>query len=364
MLDLADLRDLVPGELTVLGELGGSNRSEVHRVRAGTDTVVVKRFTGDREGFPREAAALSVLPPGAPAPKILAVRAEPPILVLADAGTGPSVADLLLADDPAAARDGLLGWAEAIARLHDCTVDRGDAFRAALAARTDQPVSTLAEEIEETVVALGAHCADVGVPVPAGAWDDLRGLHARLAAGPAVLSPGDTCPDNNVATPAGRVLVDFESAQWCHPAWDVAYLIVPWPTCWCAWRLPDEIAAQAVRRYRETSALPWAGSPEFGADVRAAGMVWAILTVTMFLPRALADDPPLPDPAKRMPTRRSLILNRLATVSDLGDTDLSVLADALHAALMARWGSVPLPYAPAFRSRPESPNPRRPSDGR
>jgi aminoglycoside phosphotransferase (APT) family kinase protein len=350
VIDLADLRDLVPGELTVLGELGGSARSEVHRVRAGTETVVIKRFTGDRESFPREAAALSVLPPGAPAPQLLAVRAEPPTLVLADAGTGPSVADLLLADDPAAARDGLLSWAEAIARLHDCTVDRGAAFRAALADRTDQPVSTFARHIEETAAALDARCADLGVPVPAGAWDDLRGLHARLATGPAALSPGDTCPDNNVATPAGRVLVDFEGAQWCHPAWDVAYLVVPWPTCWCAWRLPDEVAEQALRRYQETSTQAWAGSPDFRADIRAAAAVWAMLTVTTFLAQALADDPPLANPAKRMPTRRSLILNRLAAVESYPAPALSALAEGLRAALVAQWGETPLPYAPAFRS--------------
>ena len=44
---------------------------------------------------------------------------------------------------------------------------------------------------------------------------------------------------------AGRrrvVLVDFEGAEWRHVAWDVAYLRVPWPTCWCSWRMPDAVA--------------------------------------------------------------------------------------------------------------------------
>jgi hypothetical protein len=77
-------------------------------------------------------------------------------------------------------------------------------------------------------------------------------------------------------------------------------------------------------------------------------MVWAILTVNMFLPRALADDPPLPDPAKRMPTRRALILNRLAAVASYPASSLSALAEALRAALVTRWGEAPLLYAPAF----------------
>jgi Phosphotransferase enzyme family len=346
--DVADLHDLLPSELTVVGDLGGSSRSQVHRVRTGDGTVVVKRFTGDRGGFPREAAALSVLPPEAPVPRLLGVRDDPPAVVLSDVGTGPSVADLLLGDDPGAARDGLLGWAEAVARLHDSTVDHGAAFRAALAQRTDQPVSTVAEETEEAVVAIEAHCCELGVTVPAGAWDELRGLGARLATGPAALSPGDVCPDNNVATPVGRVLLDFENAQWCHPAWDVACLVVPWPTCWCSWRLPDEVAEQAIRRYRERSTLPWAGSDDFRPDIDAAAVAWAMLTTAPFLPRALADDPPRADPAKQMPTRRSLILNRLGSASRHRPGALSDLAGELRATLLARWGEAPLPYAPAF----------------
>jgi hypothetical protein len=67
--------------------------------------------------------------------------------VLSDLGTGSSVADVLLGDDQEAARDALLSWASTVARLHDSTVDRGAAFRAALAERTDQPVSTLGPEM-------------------------------------------------------------------------------------------------------------------------------------------------------------------------------------------------------------------------
>jgi hypothetical protein len=324
----------------VIGDaLGGSNRSTVHRVRAGEGTVIVKQFASPEGGFPREAAALSVLPPDAPTPRLLGVRASPPTIVLADAGTGPSVADALLGDDPAVARESLLSWASTLARLHDSTVDRGEAFRAALAARTDEPASLAAVEIGETVETLTARCADLGV---AGAGDELRELGARLTGGPAVLSPGDTCPDNNVAVPGGRVLIDFENAQWRHPAWDVSYLSVPWPTCWCSWRLPASVAEEAIGRYREASALPWARSDDFRPDVEAATTVWAFVSTAMLLGRALGDDPPPADPRKRMPTRRAMILHRLGAVRG------SQLARDLRAALVSRWGEVPLAYAPAF----------------
>jgi hypothetical protein len=351
--DLVELRHLLPGDLTVLGELGGSSRSRVHRVRLADATVIVKRFTADGGGA-REAAALSVLPPGAPSPRLPGESTHPSAVVVSDAGTGRSVADDLLGADPDTARAAVLSWAQAIAGLHDCTAGLGDAFRAALAARTDQPVATLAAEIERAGTALEGHCADLGVRVPSGAWDDLRGLYARLHGGPAVLSPGDPCPDNNVATPRGRILIDFEAAQWQHPAWDVAYLTVPWPSCWCSWRLPDDACQQALDRYRQTSTLPWATSASFRGDVEAAAAVWAIVTTAWFLPRALTDDPPPADPRKLMPTRRSQILNRLRLAASVHRQDgrapaaLSAFAAGLRATLAARWGDLPLPYAPAF----------------
>ena len=336
-------------EFTVVAALGGSSRSVVERVRAGDRTLVVKRFTGDPGGFPREAAALSVLPPEAPAPRLVEVREAPPAIVMSDEGSGPSVADLLLGSDPAAAREGVLSWASAVARLHDVSVGLGEAFRAALASRSAQPVSTAADEVAEAIEVLSSFAGELAVEVPGGAWEELRGLVARLATGPAVLSPDDTCPDNNVATPRGRVLLDFENAQWRHPAWDVAYLVVPWPTCWCAWRLPAEVAEQAIGRYREESALAWAASPDFRPDIEAAATVWAFETTAMFLSRALGDDPPLPDPAKKMPARRALLLHRLAAAGHhRPGSALSALAANFRETLTARWGEIPLPYAPAF----------------
>jgi hypothetical protein len=327
-------------EAVVVEDLGGSSRSVVQRVRLGDRTLVVKRFTGDPGGFPREAAALSVLPGHAPVPALVDVGEEPPTIVLSDEGAGPSVADALLGDDPEPARRSVLSWAEAVARLHDASVGLGDEFRAALAARCDQAVSTVAADIDWTVETIGRHAAELGVTIPGRVWDGLRARAERLEGGPVALSPGDTCPDNNVATPRGRVLLDFENAQWRHPAWDVSYLVVPWPTCWCSWRMPDDVAERALRRYREVSALPWARSDDFDGDVQAAAAAWAYVTTALFLERALGDDPPPADPRKRMPARRAMILHRLAAAGDR----------ELRDALTARWGEIDLPYAPAFRT--------------
>ncbi|MBM2623172.1 phosphotransferase [Actinoplanes sp. LDG1-06] len=349
--ELGELRQLIGEDVEVLGELGGSSRSSVHRVRTADTTVIVKRFLGNGGGFAREAAALSVLPPDAPAPRLLLESTQPPTVVLSDAGTGPSVADDLLDTDPTAARAALHRWAQALARLHTVTATRGDAFRTALAARTDQPTTVLADELDAATTELDAHCEQLGVPVPPEAWTELRTLHASLATGPAILSPGDTCPDNNIATPQGQILIDFEAAQWQHPAWDVAYLTVPWPSCWCSWRLPVPVSEQTLSHYQQEATIPWATSPTFRADIEAAHTVWAVMTTAWFLPRALADDPPPADPRKQMPTRRSQILNRLQTPASRSDSPaLAAVATSLRAVLIERWGNEPLPMAPAFRS--------------
>jgi hypothetical protein len=169
---------------------------------------------------------------------------------------------------------------------------------------------------------------------------ELRGLADRP--GPAALTPGDACPDNNVVTGGGLVLIDFEAAQWRHLAWDAAYLEVPWPSCWCAWRIPPEVAREAVEVYR--AALP---RPPSTSDVEAAGVGWAYISVGWFLPRALAGEEP--NPARRMPTFPAMIQDRLRQARrNTALPALAELADRLHDALVSRWGRHTLGHAPAF----------------
>src|SRR5206468_9308469 len=100
-----------------------------------------------------------------------------------------------------------------------------------------------------------------------------RGLARRLSGyGAAALTPGDTCPDNDVQVADGLVLIDFEDAQWRHVVWDVAYLTVPFPSCWCSWRLPAEVTARAVAAYRSVAgaAFPEVAGPGFERDLEAA----------------------------------------------------------------------------------------------
>lgn len=368
---LGGARALLPGTpLEPLATLGGSDRSTVQRVSAGPRTLIVKTFPDAGTGWVRESAALSVMPPDAPVPRLLAAGDAPPIVVMSDMGTGGNIADALLGDDPDAARRALVSWARAIAALHATTAGARDAFRAALGERSgargaagaepdrsgaptgvrEVTESTVRDDLESTARRTAEHCAALDVDVPAGALDELRGLAERLGGdGPAAMTPSDACPDNNVCTGDGLVLVDFEHAQWRHVAWDVAYLTVPWPSCWCSWRVPDRDARLAVDAYRAANPSPYVDGPDFDRDLAAATIGWAFVSASWFLPRALDGDPPPADPAKHTPTRRAMILHRLAVSRDIPELPaLARLAGDLHDALAGRWGDVPLAYAPAF----------------
>ncbi|HKC28822.1 MAG TPA: hypothetical protein VKB75_12490 [Jatrophihabitans sp.] len=347
--------------LEAVERLGENDRALVDRVRATYPdgrrvSLIAKQYRSAGEGWVRESCALSILSNRLRAPRVVACAAEPPILVLEDLGDGQSVADALIGRDAEVAQRALDAWAAAIAALHVATRGAREAFHAVLAERQgDLPVadSRMPAEIDAAVRALDRECGALGVRVPAGALDELRGLTKRLGGSRlAALTPGDTCPDNNVLTAEGLVLVDFEGAEWRHVAWDVGYLHVPWPSCWCSWRIPEAAAEQAMASYLRAARpqLPEVDDPGFAADVEAAVVGWCLITTTWFISNALADDPPL-NPDRPTPTRRAMISHRLQRAAR--STELPALAELaaeLAAELRRRWGDVALAPAPAFRA--------------
>jgi len=362
--DLDAARALLPGaRLEPVERLGGGERTSVERVRAvhadgTTASLVVKQYRSAGEGWVRESAALAVLPAGARGPRVVAAGGTPPIVIVADEGDGPSVADALVGRDPEAAAAAVVSWAEAVATLHAATRDLRPAFRAALSAREgDVHVSDApnAGRIEDAVRLLDRQCGGLGVRVPAGAFDELRGLAHRLdGSGTAALTPADTCPDNNVRTADGLVLLDLEDAQWRHVAWDVAYLTVPWPSCWCSWRLPEPVSAAAVAAYRRIAAVafPEVAEPEFERQVEAATVGWCLASAGAWLDVALAHDPPVAGRGPT-PTSRARLLHRLERAAGSPELPATAeLARRLLTELRGRWGDVPLALAPAFRERP------------
>ncbi|MDT0186752.1 phosphotransferase [Microbacterium sp. ARD31] len=312
---------------------------------------VVKAYPSD-DGLrgARERAALSALDGAAGTPSLLAEGDDPPMVVMTHLdGTG-SLADALLGADAPAARRALTLWAQALAGLHAAgTSDTRTAFVEALAARAPQlEPRTLAGDFRVAADRYADVLHELGLPPHPEALDDLRRLPSRLAdPRHEVLSPADTCPDNNVLTTGRAHLLDFEYAELRHRAWDVAYLYAPWPSCWCAWMLPHDAAEAAVSAYRQAAGTA-VDDATFGADLSLATLGWRAMTPAWFIAGALAGADPTGD--ARRPSRRAFVLHRLAAVAGNDDHPaLAAMAADLHSALRERWGTVPLDLAPAFR---------------
>ncbi len=362
--------------LSAPADLGGSPRSTVLRVAvqgAGElSSAVVKAHLdgGPWETLVREPAALELLA-GVGAPRLLAVAHDPPLVVMADLGSAPTdLAGLLLGEDPGAAVDGLQSWAGSLGRLHSATAGRRTEIRAGLArhaerlgrpapAEDDMPAA-----LDEAASKLAGLLPQLGVQRAAEALDVVRRLQDLLTddASSWALTPGDICPDNNVLTAVGAVLLDFEGAAFRHVAWDAAYLRVPWPSCWCSWALPPDVAAGALGAWRDavSAAVPVVLAPTFDGDLAVAEAGWAAISTAWFLERALDDgqgspgDAGRPDAGVHSPSRRALVQHRLSRVAAGTDPRLtpwrSVAAQAAGLT-RERWGELPLLLAPAFRRR-------------
>lgn len=353
-----------PVRLQPVAELGGSARSEVWRVRVraarpprnAPRSLVVKHYRGDNPApWAREVSGLEAADDPAIAPHIHGVLADAKVVVLEDLGKGSSVADALSGHSSSNAARAVYAWTDTMARLHVRTRDRGAEFAERLTRRAPlAPAHAVPAMLDTAATTLEGHLGTLGLVAPSGSLEMLRGLGETLGIdGRAALSPADACPDNNIRRRQGLALIDFEASEYRHIAWDVAYLLVPWPSCGGSWRLPDRIATAAFERYRRQvlHALPYVGTDEFVHDVRLAVLAWTIATTPWFLPRALAGcAEPTVQP---VPSRRAMILHRLSLSTRLGGpAPLVRLAHLLERDLRRRWGDERLAMAPAFRRAP------------
>ena len=313
----------------------------------------------------REAAALDLLTRAAPghAPGLLCVAENPSLVVLHDLGRGRrDLASVLLGRDPETARAGVLAWAAAIGRLHAATHGWDAMLTDALsmhAARLVSPTPTTDDmpgALQRAAEVWRTQLPRVGVFLSEAAEAELAGLDALLVhgRGSRALTPADACPDNNMFRDGRVILLDFEGAQVRHVAWDVAYLRVPWPSCWCCWALPASLASEAVAAWQTAAApdLPYAVSDEFEADLRIAMAGWTVISVGWFLPGLLDGDPHQHD--RRTPDRRDVLIHRLTALTASEDPRLSrvcELALAVLTAVRREWGARTLPLAPALRHR-------------
>ncbi|WP_323097688.1 phosphotransferase [Intrasporangium sp. YIM S08009] len=368
------VRDLVAETLGVAGRLlgadlepvgdafPGSRRTLVMRARdASGGSVVVKRYLTEEPEAPyaREASALAVLStvPGAPAPRLLAESADPRVVVLSDLGDAPHLASRLLGLDPVAAAGSLADWAEGLGHLHVAGRGLQDAFVDGVRARAGEElvVDYTPAHLDEAAGEWSRLARALGVDVPDAAWDVLRQVPDRFRVDASSLSAADMCPDNNLLTDDGVRLLDFEFALWRPVAWDVAYLHVPWPTCWCAWSLEVSAARAALERWRGVAAQAWPGvaTADFDDDLALAREAWAWLAGSWCVAELVDGRDRTPNPVKPMPRMPDRSLRFLRSAADgVALPELADVARRLADAVARAHGAVEVPLAPAFAGAP------------
>ncbi|MER7769551.1 hypothetical protein [Kitasatospora sp. NPDC096140] len=334
-------------------DLGGSTRTTVLRCRTAEGrSVVVKAYTGGRDalrGFTAEAAGLAL---GLAGPEVLGVDREVPLLVLADLGDAPTLADLLLGDDPKAAEEGLLAWAVGLGRLAARSVDRrADLTR--LWARYDTGTPTWAEDpwIARAAAALPGVLEAAGVAVPDGLGAELARIGTAGGEEYPAFTPGDTCPDNNLLTPDGLRLLDFEAADFQSVFLTAAYCRMPFSSCWCVFALPDGLARRIEAAYRAevVPVYPALAKDAVWEDgMRRAVAVWTVHATLGLLPRT-AEDGPMHRTRRPVPTRRQVLRHRWETAARLDG--LPAFTETMRRLLREvadGWRVDPLPGYPCF----------------
>lgn len=362
-----DLPDVLPPGV-LLGEpvdLGGSTRSVVQRrpVLAGPEgwggSVVVKRFVpqpvGSRAamGYERELVGLAHLPG---TPRLLASDDDTRTLVMEDLGQEhPTLADLLLADEPDPAYQQTIAWAGALGR----TLRSG---RALLAQAREALEDAVAEDRETRQAYPRSGLARLqevtGARHAAAAASEIQDAVERLERDTDrhVLGPGDTCPDNAVVTPDGVRFLDLEGAGLRHAAYEAAYAAEPFSTCWCVFTPPAGLTGSMLAAFTTGAEahLPGLGSdPDWPRQVRTAVAAWVLSGTLWLLDGALADRSMVP-PGRVGPQFRALLLSRWRwVVRECGEELPDVAATCEEAVTWARrtWGGgspLELPGYPAF----------------
>lgn len=284
------------------------------------------------------------------------------LIVLEDLGSGPSLADALQGDDPRAAIAALRQYAASMGRLHARTIGGEEDWRHLRRAVSGNDRASFAREgddwSEKSAVPFREHGDALGVTIPAGFDDECAAVQrAMTEPGPFdAFAPGDTCPDNHRLTPDGSYLrfFDFEFAGFRHALLDAAYLHLPFPTCWCVARLPEDLPDELEAAYRSELR---AGCPEAAADgvfhaaMSHARAYWTLATVSWGLEHALKEnsDWGLSSVRQRHPLRLEKFAARSERFGHL--PALSAACRALAEKLRVLWPAeeTEMPLYPPFR---------------
>jgi Ser/Thr protein kinase RdoA (MazF antagonist) len=158
----------------------------------------------------------------------------------------------------------------------------------------------------------------------------------------------DACPDNVRFLADGCRIFDFETSGWGPIVLDAAYLLAPFPSCWCFADLPAEVAAPAMDAYR--AVVQTAGidlGPDRDVAMTAAMAAWIVARGEM-ITRVLDEDQEWGTTTLR-PRLLTWLRNFTGAAGRTGVLPgLRALADALHDELYSRWPETVIADYPAL----------------
>ena len=135
---------------------------------------------------------------------------------------------------------------------------------------------------------------------------------------------GDACPDNMRFRADGCRIFDFETSGWGPVVLDAAYLLAPFPSCWCFARLPAQVAAPALDAYRAVvQAAGFELGPDWDAAMAAAVAVWIVARGPL-INRVLGSDE---DHEWGTTTMRPRLLTWLGSFTDVAGRALACCPD-------------------------------------
>jgi Phosphotransferase enzyme family len=198
-----------------------------------------------------------------------------------DLGPGSSLADSLMAPDRSRAGADLIGYARAIGAMHAWSIGRSGEYariRERLASSADAAMAPdWMHAIARSKEPFLAMATQLGLATD-GVDREIESLGGLMTgAGYVGLVHSDLCPDNTHIAGGECRIIDFETSGWGPIALDVAYLLAPFPSCWCFATLPAEAAGPALLAYRDqvTSAGVKLG-PDWEAALTAALAGWVV----------------------------------------------------------------------------------------
>jgi hypothetical protein len=214
------------------------------------------------------------------------------LLIFEDLGHDPrSLVDPLLKGTAHEAERALVLYATALARLHADMAGCRDAHHAVFASifGAGRPRRAPGRRVETQADGVAAR---LGISAPAS---ELALLAGRLAdPGPwQSLVHGDPCPDNALMVDGAIRLIDYEFARPSHALLDGIYWRIGFPTCWCAGRVPADVAQRVDDAYRAelAAAMPLArDEAAYRTELAHVAAIWLFESLSWRLDAALADD--------------------------------------------------------------------------